>query len=88
MHQLELKANHLALRPDAIFVNPKDGMVRFNPVRVYPFPTEVERCNCLPENNEVFFEKSERQFLMELKSLVLDLVEISPQDDVNFRRNY
>lgn len=34
------------------------------------------------------FEKSERQFLIELKSTVLDLVEICPQNDLNFRRNY
>ena len=33
-----MKANHLTLRPDTVYVNPEDGMVRFNPVRIDPFP--------------------------------------------------
>lgn len=42
----------------------------------------------MPENNQIFFQKSERQFLCELKNVVHDMVEICPQDDLSFRKSY
>ena len=63
----------MTLRPDAVFIN-VDGIIKFNPVRVDPFPIETETCECIPENQMVHYQKSDRQILYELKNMVLDLV--------------
>lgn len=83
----DLDYNYLSLRADAIFITP-EGLIRFSPIRIEDYLPEPEDCDCNMQSAPVHFQKTERQFLIELKNLLLEMVSVCPRNDENFKPSY
>jgi hypothetical protein len=82
-----LNYNYLSLRADSIFITP-EGLLRFSPIRIEDNITGVENCDCSMDPVPVYFQKTERLFLIEIKNLLMELVSACPRNDDNFKNSY